>query len=67
MAFEDSGLLQPGESQDEFERGRSRGTKKTDLTVNAAIHGRFAVPFGSADRDVFVYGGGLFIVDQHLG
>ena len=58
------GNVLPWESQDEFDRGRGR--EKTDLVVNAAIHGRWAIPFGSADRDVFVYGGGVFLVDQHL-
>jgi hypothetical protein len=59
-----AGDVAPWESQDEFRR--DAGRSKTDLTVNAAIHGRFCVPFGSADRDTFVYGGGVFIVDQHL-
>jgi hypothetical protein len=54
------------ELQDEFQRGRGGGAAKNDLIVNVAIHGRFTVPFGSADRDVFVYGGGVFLVDQHL-
>jgi hypothetical protein len=57
----------PAELQDDFDRGRGRGTTKyNDLIINVAVHGRFAIPFGSADRDVFAYGGGLFIVDQHL-
>jgi len=50
-------------TQDDFSR---RPPSKTDLTVNVAVHGRFGIPFGSADRDVFVYGGGVFLVDQHL-
>ncbi len=55
----------PWQSDDEF-RHPGGGRSKGDLTVNAALHGRFVLPFGSADRDVFVYGGGLFVVDQHL-
>jgi hypothetical protein len=63
----DSGNVLPWESQDEFDRGRGRGEgSKTDLVVNAAVHGRYGIPFGSADRDVFVYGGGVFLIDQHL-
>jgi hypothetical protein len=54
----------PWETQDEFDRGRVRA--KSDLVVNAALHGRWGIPFGSADRDVFVYGGGIFLVDQQL-
>jgi len=52
------------ELQDDVPRGR--GGAKNDLILNAAVHGRFGIPFGSADRDVFVYGGGVFLVDQHL-
>jgi hypothetical protein len=52
------------EMQDDMPRGRA--SAKNDLTVNVAVHGRFVLPFGSADRDVFVYGGGVFLVDQHL-
>lgn len=52
------------EMQDEMPRGR--GAAKNDLIINVAVHGRFVIPFGSADRDVFVYGGGVFLVDQHL-
>src|SRR5579862_170917 len=51
--------------QDDVPRGRGAGAKN-DLILNAAVHGRFGIPFGSADRDVFVYGGGVFLVDQHL-
>jgi hypothetical protein len=51
------------ELQDEAPRGR--GGSKNDLILNAAVHGRFGIPFGSASRDVFIYGGGVFLVDQH--
>jgi hypothetical protein len=54
------------DAQDEFQRGRGP-SKNTDLIVNVAAHGRFGIPFGSANRDVFVYGNGIFLVNQTAG
>lgn len=36
------------------------------LTVDASLHGRFSMPFGSANSDVFIYGN-TFIIDNHVG
>lgn len=47
-----------------FQAGRAQ--PNPDLILNAAVHGRFSIPFGTADRDVFTYAGGVFIVDQKL-
>lgn len=40
--------------------------RTTQIAVNAALHGRFSVPFGYAERDVVVYGN-VVIVDGDLG
>lgn len=63
-AIEESGPTLPWETQDDFDRGR-RVKRSDDLTVNAAIHGHYSIPFGSAHRNVLVYGN-TFVIDQHL-
>lgn len=64
-----SGPTLPWENQDEFDRGRGRRSD-TDLIVNAAIHGHYSMPFGSADRDSVAYsnpaGGVTVLIDQHV-
>jgi len=65
----EAGPTLPWENQDDFDRGRGRKSD-TDLIVNAAIHGHYSMPFGSADRDSVAYnnpaGGVTVLIDQHV-
>src|SRR6185503_17149038 len=36
------------------------------LTLNLAAHGRYSFPFGPADRNSFVYNGGVVVVDHSV-
>lgn len=38
-----------------------------DMVLNAAIHGRWSLPFGAAERDVVTYGGGFYAVNSYVG
>jgi hypothetical protein len=41
--------------------------KPVDFIVIAGAHGRFNLPFGAANREVITYGGGIFIINEHVG
>ena len=36
------------------------------FSLHGAVHGRYSIPFGAADRHSFVYGNGLVVVDHSL-
>jgi hypothetical protein len=39
---------------------------ESGVTLNLAAHGRYSFPFGPADRNAFVYGGGTVVVDHSV-
>lgn len=46
-----------------------RGRHEPEFGLGVAVHGRFSVPFGSADRDIAVAAGGggaVVAIDEHL-
>lgn len=40
--------------------------REEDLVLNVGAHVRYAIPFGAADRDTFIYGPGVVVVDHNV-
>lgn len=64
-AMTDMPALEPRQDRELVDVERSRQST-TVLSVDAALHGRFSLPFGFAERNVISYGGGFYVIESDL-
>jgi hypothetical protein len=56
----------PRDIEDETPQGEPPARREGVPDVNVGLHGRYTIPFGTANSNTIVYGNGLVVVSNHL-